>query len=129
MASKRINSTGRNLTHRDLALSIHELLDLPLKNGRPVIGYKIVKAIARSLRDAVKRGEEIRIPGFGIFRTVTWKPHRTGNPFLTQNLHSPVPIEGKPRKVVTFLPSEQLLAMLNRGTTWQEKRAMSNWDK
>jgi nucleoid DNA-binding protein len=117
--------------HRHCAIDIHDLLDIPLdKNGDPSLGTKILRAIIATMRDALHRGEDVKIPGFGIFRVVEWKPKRTGNNIISQDgTRSPVPLERMSKRVVTFIPAEQLKAMLNLGTTWDEKRAMETWNK
>ena len=121
----------RNTKRYQLALHIHDLLDLPLnRHGDPSLGLKILNTISTSMKNALRKGEDVKIRGFGSFVIFQPKgPRRAGNNFLTQSGdRSPVPLEYMPRKHVKFIPSEQLLAMLNLGTNWDEKRAMSIWN-
>lgn len=122
------NSKSAN---RKLAIEIHNLIDEPLDHhGDPALGYKIIYAITRAISSALKRGETVSVRGFGKFSVVDGKPRRTGNNIITQSgVRSPVPIDHAPKRYVVFKPSEQILAMLNRGTTWDEKRAMEIWSK
>lgn len=127
MASNR----PKTITREHLARTIHETLDLPPDaHGDPSDGIAIVHAILNSMRDALRRGEDITIKGFGTFTIVHGKPRRTGSNFITQQgTRSPVPITHRPKSYVVFKPSEQVLAMLNLGTNWDEKRAMEIWNK
>ncbi len=120
-----------NWSHRKIAMEIHELLDLPLdKHGEPVLGYTIVRTIAKAMREALQRGESIRINGFGIFKPYLRPSHRTGNNIIKRGIaNSPVAIEWGPKTFAKFTPSEQLMAMLNQGVNWDEKRAMESWNK
>lgn len=117
--------------NRALANDIHILIDEPLDHhGDPALGYKIIYAITQAIKDALKRGETVSVRGFGKFYIVQGKARRTGNNIITQQgVRSPVPMQHRAKSYVVFQPSEQILAMLNHGTTWDEKRAMEIWDK
>src|SRR5688572_4050660 len=56
-------------TNTDLALAIHEVLDIPLdKNTKyPSEGAKIVAAIVQAMTKALKSGDYVSIKGFGKF--------------------------------------------------------------
>lgn len=112
-----------------LAELIHDLLDLPNDgHGNPVTGLKVVNAILAAISSGLHRGEDVEIRGFGIFRTHTRKPRRTGNNLLLNhpNIHSPVPIIWPSKKYVRFYPAAQLRALINpTGTNRVERRALS----
>ena len=117
-----------NLNSRDLALLIHELLDIPLNShNQPTKGYQVVKAIIQAMTKALQRGEEIYIRGFGIFRPVEWKARRIGHALLTPTHFSPVPTHVRARRRIQFFSAAPLRAMLNNGTTYEERRAISSW--
>lgn len=123
--------TASSLNKTQLAFLISELLDLPLDDhGEPKEGLRIVRAIITAITRALRRGESVVVRGFGIFRVVPGVPRRTGHNFLTPTFDiSPVPLTSRARSRVVFEPSEQVRAMLNGGTTWDEHRAMEIWDK
>jgi nucleoid DNA-binding protein len=116
-----------------VAHHIHDLLDLPLDKGQPRIGMTIIQAIATTMTQALLSGDVVRIQGFGIFKPVPYTPNRTGNNFIAWTgqrssiPRSPVPLEYTARTRVAFFPSEQIRAMLNNGTTWDEQRAITHW--
>jgi len=115
-----------------LALEIHDLLDIPLDNhGEPRKGFEIIKAVTTAMSGALKRGEPVRVNGFGIFRVVeTQGTRRTGSNFARRTGERYAgTLQHLPKKYVKFIPSEQIKAMLNGDTTWDEKRAMEIWDK
>jgi nucleoid DNA-binding protein len=115
----------------DLAKYLHDLLQLPYPpNGDPKTGRKIIAGIKKAITDALHRGEDVKIKGFGIFRVVNHKPTRVGSTFITQDpIFSPVPIDVKGYRYVKFYPSSQLRAMLNGGTTYDERKAMKLWSQ
>ena len=122
--------SNKNCGHLELAKAIHEVLDLPNnRHGEPSFGYKVVKTIVNSIATALHRGEDVHVRGFGIFRVVTRTPRRTANSFITRDpLFSPVIINHKPRRVVIFIPSIQLLAMLNQSSpNHKEARTAAKW--
>lgn len=98
-----------------LALDLHELLDIPLsKTRRPKVGYQIVRAIRQAMTQALRSGDYVTIQGFGTFRVVE-KPPRlmrvrilSGIPFVL----SREPSYSKAHKVVVFKPSVTLRAMV-----------------
>ena len=123
---------SRNTKLFKLALEIHDLLDIPLDNhGEPRKGFEIINAFKSTMVSALRRGEHIRVNGFGIFRVVETKgKRRTGSNFARQTGERyGTTLEHLPKKYVKFIPSEHLKAMLNGDTTWDEKRAMEIWDK
>ena len=121
---------NQNCGHLELAKQIHEILDWPNnRHGEPAFGYKVVKTIINSIAAALHRGEDVHVRGFGIFRVVIRTPRRTANSFITRDpLFSPVTINHQPRKVVIFIPSIQLQAMLNQSTpNHKEARTVAKW--
>lgn len=108
--------------HSDLYYDIHELLGVPVgsakKAGEKRLGPTILRTICKTITDALRRGEDVYIAGFGTFRVVQWKARTTKNsmisnyPFIT----SPHPITHRSRKRVIFIPSEALRAMINIDT-------------
>ncbi len=114
-----------------LAMQITDLLGLPLNShGDPAKGIQILRACTSAMREALKRGEEIEVRGFGKFIITGHSGRRTGSNFVSSDgIKSPVPMEHRPKKYVKFIPGEQLRAMLNKGTSWDEKRAMEIWNK
>lgn len=123
---------SRNTKRYKLAREIHDLLDLPLsKHGDPEKGLAIIKAITTVMAAALHRGESVRVNGFGIFKVVETKgTRRTGNNFALQSGERYAgTLQHLPKKYVKFIPSEQVKALLNGDTTWDEKRAMEIWDK
>jgi nucleoid DNA-binding protein len=115
-----------------VADELTDLLDLPRgKFGRPDKAHQIIRAIQTAMTDALHRGEDIRIDGFGIFRIHTRpsKPNRQtfimGRPAIKTSEIVVAPA----RKVVKFTPSEALRAMVNidAPTTCVERRAIKSW--
>jgi nucleoid DNA-binding protein len=112
-----------------LALHIHDLLDIPLdRHGDPAHGFKIIKATFDAMARGLRAGEEVSIRGFGKLCVVERTPRRTGSNFARQSQERyGAPLQYLPKRTVIFIPSEQVKAMLNNGTTWDEKRAMEIW--
>lgn len=109
---------------------LNELFEQPLKSKE---GYKITRAILKVITDALKRGEDVEIPGFGIFKHhITAKRklpiviHTTGD----CNTATRVVKEVGNKHIIIFEPSIQLMAMLNKKTpNYKENRAMQIWWK
>lgn len=111
-----------------MAEELHDLLDIPREVFRssggfqyvePTKGRQIIATIARSMVDALRREEMIRIKGFGTF-TVKVRPVCSGGTLLTTDKYgeitglSPVHVPYPPKKRVIFRPSQHLLDMVNR---------------
>jgi len=119
----------------DLALAIHELLEIPLDKVKryPSEGLKLVAIILNTISDALRRGESVEIDGFGTFKV--WKPrkswtlktpiiYREGQVTLLSD--EPQTFPGKTK--IFFRPSIHLRAMLNVDSpTWKEAKAISKW--
>lgn len=85
------------MTKADIINFIFERVGLPKTEIQ-----KIVETVFDTIKEALKEEEIVKISGFGVF-TVRRKGSRIGrNPKTMQT------VEIKPRKVVTFRPSEQL---------------------
>lgn len=125
----------------DFALIIHEALDLPLDpvTRRPKLGLKIVKAMQKAMTEALRRGEEVTVRGFGKFhisegrkryhvpKPAVFNPGVFGHKYT---VYSDEPLFLPARKRVVFQPSVQLTAMLNvdDNPNYDEKyRAIDKW--
>lgn len=122
---------------------LQDLLNIPRqvhysKGGfryeRPDKAAEIVHTIVKVLVDALKRGESVKIAGFGTFDVIdnpkksVYRPFTAsssdGTPLGQSELILPLP----PRKKVIFTPSIHLTAMLNMNRPNAfEKRAMKTW--
>jgi hypothetical protein len=124
-----------NFTITDLYDVINEVLDL----DDPSEAQRITKAVIKVITDALNRGENIEIHGFGRFLVkLPRKTHKIPNVIVasppgesTDNIYSPVTIAVPGRKKVYFIPSPQVTAMLNMNgeLTHAERKAMQNWHK
>lgn len=133
--------TKPNFVGREaLGLIIQEVLDIPVKDHFPTEGVKILDAMLSAMTAALHRGEYIYVNGFGRLKIHVPKGTRripnlavdspTGEKGFKNSLKVPglSSVRGRPR--VVFKPSRQLMAMLNKDTpTYEERRAMSIWDK
>ena len=98
----------------DFARDLSDLLDLP-KLGRKGKAYKIVQAIQAALTNGLRRGEDIKIDGFGTFKWRTKPPTRSACVYFYHvNGKGTTIIKDIPAKrYVHFEPSKVLLRMLN----------------
>lgn len=85
------------MTKADLVNLIFERVGLPKTEIQ-----KIVETVFDTIKEALQEEEVVKISGFGVF-TVRSKGSRIG-----RNPKTKETVEIKPRKVVTFRPSEQL---------------------
>lgn len=137
MRKKRI--PGKT-TNTDLALAVHEVLDLPLpRTGYPSQSAKIVRIIIEAMKKALQSGETIHIRGFGKFYThkprerysiskpIVYNTPGQYNPTGTVQSDAQQWFPG--RRKVYFQPSVQLTAMLNidNPTAHERTRAMNTW--
>ncbi len=67
-----------------------------------------VNLFFETIKDALKRGEEIELRGFGSFR------FRTRNARAGRNPRTGEPVQVPPKKVLYFKPSKLLKNMINR---------------
>lgn len=94
------------MTKADLVNFIFERVGLPRTEIQ-----KIVEAVFDTIKEALLEEEVVKISGFGVF-TVRRKGSRVGRNPKTMQI-----VEIKPRKVVTFRPSEQLKQALQKNIT------------
>ncbi|MCS7164153.1 MAG: integration host factor subunit alpha [Thermodesulfovibrio sp.] len=94
------------MTKSDLVNFIFERVGLPRTEIQ-----KIVEAVFDTIKEALLEEEVVKISGFGVF-TVRRKGSRVGRNPKTMQI-----VEIKPRKVVTFRPSEQLKQALQKNIT------------
>ncbi len=85
------------MTRADLAQEIFERVGLPKREAQ-----EIIEIILKTMMDALKEGETVKISGFGTF-TVRKKTPRMG-----RNPRTGEEIEISARRVVTFRPSNLL---------------------
>jgi len=105
----------------DLALTIHELLEIPLDpvTKTPREGMKLVEIILKTMKDALLRKETITIPGFGVFEVKTKRYYvpKPGifNPGEFGHEHTIFSDEPQyfVRNYAHFRPSLRFTAMLN----------------
>ena len=62
----------------------------------------VVNAVLGVIEETVKKGEEIRIPGFGTFKVVTRKERKGRNPRTGKEIMIPA------AKIVKFAPGAKL---------------------
>ena len=62
----------------------------------------VVNAVLEVIEETVKKGEEIRIPGFGTFKVVTRKERKGRNPRTGKEIIIPA------TRVVKFVPGKKL---------------------
>ena len=98
-----------------LALDLHELLDIPLsKTRRPTAGYTIIRAIRHAMTQALRRGDYVTIQSFGTFAVIEKPPRKlharilSGTPFML----SRQPWYSQAHKAVVFKPGVTLRAMV-----------------
>jgi nucleoid DNA-binding protein len=112
----RPRGKSEGLTKTKLTQEIADILQIPTR-GRPRAGLanKIQMAVFKTIVDALHRGEEVRVLGFGIFRVRTRPATRRGCVYYyhVNNKGSCVVKNIPARKYVHFQPSKVLLRMIN----------------
>lgn len=91
------------MTKADLADKIYEKVGLPKKEA-----MEIIETLFDSMKNILSEGESIKITGFGTF-LVRKKGSRIG-----RNPKTGTEIEITPRKVITFKPSLQFKALVEK---------------
>ncbi|MBI4686544.1 MAG: integration host factor subunit alpha [Nitrospirae bacterium] len=92
------------MTKAELSDKIFEKVGLPKKES-----LQVVEIIFDSMKAILSEGESVKITGFGTF-LVRKKRARMG-----RNPKTGVEIEITPRRVVTFKPSLQFKALVEKG--------------
>lgn len=69
---------------------------------------KVLNVVIDSIREAVERGESVRLMGFGSFDVVTTSPRKGRNPATGEIVEIPA------RLKVRFTPSDALKKAVNR---------------
>jgi integration host factor subunit beta len=87
----------------DLVNRISEELDIPKQEAEDGVNL-----FFETLRDAILKGEEIEIRGFGSFR-FRKRTSRSG-----RNPRTGAPVKVPPKKVLYFKPSKLLKEMINK---------------
>lgn len=108
-----------------LATAISDLIEeFGLVRGVPFTGkaYKILRTILQVIVDSLRRGEPVKIAGFGTFSLSTRKAYplnityfQGGHPKRQRGLPTPRTLVTLPPKVIVkFTPSKTILRELNR---------------
>ncbi len=92
------------MTKADLADKIYEKVGLPKKEAE-----EIIEVLFSSLKNILSEGESIKVSGFGTF-LVRKKGARKG-----RNPKTGLELQISQRKVVTFKPSLQFKAAVEKG--------------
>ncbi|MQL51828.1 DNA-binding protein [Desulfofundulus thermobenzoicus] len=71
------------------------------------VAAKVVDAVLATLEEAVRRGEEVRIAGFGAFLVKERAERQARNPQTGESISIPA------RKAVVFRPGKELRAAVN----------------
>ncbi len=98
------------MTKADIIEQLHEKVGFSNKDSS-----EIVELIFDSIKDTLKRGEKIKISGFGNFVVRQKRPRVGRNPQTGQE------IEITARRVLTFKPSQVLKTQLNNKGAGQKQ--------
>lgn len=109
--------------------AIHELLDIPHTRYKREPGRTVLNTIVRCIAEALHRGEEVYVKGFGKFWVGTARPQVIPKLYMKGSaIRSSAPIKFANRRRAFFTPSIQLMAMLNQDTpNFKEQRAKDIW--
>ena len=91
------------MTKADIVSSVYEKVGFPKKET-----VRVVETIFDTLKEALERGEKVKISGFGNFVVRNKRARRGRNPQTGGD------IEISSRKILTFKPSQFLKNELNR---------------
>lgn len=92
------------LTRADLAEALHRKLGLSRSES-----LGMVEAILRNMSDAMEKGENVKISGFGTFLL------RDKNQRIGRNPKTGIEVPITPRRVMTFRASQLLKERIARG--------------
>ena len=90
------------MTKADIIEEVYEKAGLPKKESS-----EAVERVFGALKEAIVRGEKVKVSGFGNFEV------RTKAPRMGRNLWTGAAIEISARRVLSFKPSQLLRAALN----------------
>jgi len=91
------------MTKADIVESVYERLGGFSKKE----SAEIVESVFETIKDSLRKGEKMKISGFGNFSVRSKKERKGRNPKTGKE------IKITPRKVVTFKPSQLLKSVLN----------------
>ena len=69
---------------------------------------RIIDLLQAITEEALERGEEVRISGFGVFRVINRQPRTAHNPMTGEAVEVPA------RKGISFKPSSDLKSMIRK---------------
>jgi len=92
----------RNVTRKELAISINEKLGVPQRNAA-----EIVDTVFATLKNTMVDGESVKLVQFGTFVIQNKSPRRGRNPKTGASMTI------TKRQMVTFRPSRRLRDLLN----------------
>ena len=69
---------------------------------------RIIDLLQAITEEALERGEEVRISGFGVFRVINRQPRTAHNPVTGEAVEVPA------RKSISFKPSSDLKSMIRK---------------
>ncbi len=95
--------SGRTVTRAELARAVHAAIGLSRAGSD-----ELVLAVIEETMDALARGEDVKIPGFGTF-LLRDRPERTA-----RNPRTGEPATVSARRVAAFRPSSKLKARMKR---------------
>jgi integration host factor subunit alpha len=91
------------MTKADIVANVYEKVGFSKKEA-----VRVVEALFDIVKDALERGEKVKISGFGNFVVRNKRARRGRNPQTGDD------IEISPRKILSFRPSQVLKNELNR---------------
>jgi integration host factor subunit alpha len=91
------------MTKADIVANVYEKVGFSKKEA-----VRVVEALFNIVKDALERGEKVKISGFGNFVVRNKRARRGRNPQTGDD------IEISPRKILSFRPSQVLKNELNR---------------
>jgi len=91
------------MTKADLVEIVFEKVGLSKKEAQ-----EIIEVIFDTIKKSFEEGESVKVPGFGTFNVRKKSARRGRNPQTGQEL------EISPRRVLTFKPSNQLKALIEK---------------
>jgi integration host factor subunit alpha len=94
---------GRTLTRADLTEAVHDEVGLTYQDCAG-----LVERALSLVTQAMERGEQVKLSGFGVFHVRSKRPRMGRNPKTGE----PAPIE--PRRVIGFRASQVLKARIDR---------------